>query len=137
MARKYTVKTQHLFDVHIFQAFFDILDLAVINAWILFKECSIGSKISKKLFFFFVNWPKNLLTKKGKTNETLMTNDKSPSNLKERKTCQIGYCKGNISNNTCTKCKTIVCVKRVSKSEYICTYVKDARNKCCFLKQNV
>ena len=49
MAHKYSVKAGSF--PWPLQVFFDILDLAAINAWILYKECT-RSKISRKEFIF-------------------------------------------------------------------------------------
>ena len=49
MAHKYSVKAGSF--PWPLQVFFDILDLAAINAWILYKECT-RSKISSKEFIF-------------------------------------------------------------------------------------
>lgn len=49
MTRKYSVKAgRRRWPL---QVFFNILDLAAINVWILYKECT-GSKISRKNFIF-------------------------------------------------------------------------------------
>ena len=49
MTRKYTVNAA--FFEWLLQVFFDILDLAAINAWLLYKECT-GSKLSRKDLLF-------------------------------------------------------------------------------------
>lgn len=49
MARKYTTKSASF--RWPLQVFFNNLDLAAINAWILYTECT-GSKLSRKDFLF-------------------------------------------------------------------------------------
>ena len=58
MARKYSTKSSSR--RWPLQVFFNILDLAGINAWILYKETT-GDKISRKTFCF--NWQPNFLQK--------------------------------------------------------------------------
>ena len=114
MARKYTTKAASF--RWTLQVFFNILDLAAINAWILYKECT-GSKLSRKDFLFQL--AKELADKEKKEHK-LDYNQPSPSTSQERKTCQIGFCKRNRSNNICTKCEKIVCGKCTNKIEYLC-----------------
>ena len=72
---------------------------------------------------------KNIYYKYNKKNKENVQNIDfpSPNTSQGRKTCQDGYCKRNRSNNTCRKCKKIVCGKYVNKIEYMC---KNTRNKC-------
>ena len=71
------------------------------------------------------------LARKEKENQqNVYYNQPSPSTSQERKTCQIGHCKRNRSNNTCTKCKMFAAGVQAKFS--IC--VKDAWNKCRILK---
>ena len=75
MARKYNVKAGS-FRCPL-QVFFNILDLAAINAWILCKMCT-GSKISRKEFIFCQRSDASFL---------------SLSTSEVRKSCQMGQCK--------------------------------------------
>ena len=100
------------------QVLFNILDLAAINAWILYKECT-GSKISRKEFIFCL--AEELV---GEDKENICQRSDasflSPSTSEVRKSCQVGYCKKNGSNNFCIYCKKIVCGKCTNKIQYIC-----------------
>lgn len=57
MARKYSVKSKC--QRWPLQEFFNILDLAGINAWILYKETT-GEEISRNIKNFYFNWQKSL-----------------------------------------------------------------------------
>ena len=100
------------------QVFFNILDLAAINAWILHKECT-GSKISRKEFIFYLA---EELSGENKENICQRSDASfmSPSTSEVQKSCQVGYCKKNRSNNCCIYCKKIVCGKCTNKIQYIC-----------------
>ena len=115
MARKYTTKAASF--RWPLQVFFNILDLAAINAWILYTECT-GSKLSRKDFLFQL--AKELAEGEKKKYKNIDYNHPSPSTSQERKTCQIGFCKRNRSNNTCKICEKVVCVKCTNKIEYLC-----------------
>ena len=101
MARKYSVKAGSF--RWPLQVFFNIMDLAAINAWILYKECS-RSKISRREFIFCLA---EELTGENKENICQRSDASflSPSTSEVRKTCQVDYCKKNISNNYCLYCK--------------------------------
>ena len=89
MARKYSVKARSF--RWPLQVFFNILDLAAINAWILYKECT-RSKISRKEFIFCLA---EELTEENKDN-ICQRSDASflaPSTSEVRKSCQVDYCK--------------------------------------------
>lgn len=104
------------------QVFYNVLDLACINAIILYREVT-GLKISRREFILqlAIELQKMLVTK----NETgsdmdvdlddNMETDKS--NQSTRKQCQIRYCKNNKTSNVCCKCKRAVCGKCTGKTE--------------------
>ena len=105
MARKYSMKVGSFRrPLPVFFFFFNILNSAAINTWILCKECT-GSKISRKEFIFCQKSDASFL---------------SLSTSEVRKSCQVGYCKKNRSNNYCVYCKKIVCGKCTNKIQYIC-----------------
>ncbi|CAK9828056.1 hypothetical protein ANTRET_LOCUS5646 [Anthophora retusa] len=116
VARKYSVKAG-CFRWPL-QVFYNILDLAAINAWILYKECT-GSKISRKEFIFCL--AEELAG--GNEEKICQSSDVSvlsPSTSGVRKSCHMGYCIKNRSNNCCMYCKKIVCGKRTNEILYIC-----------------
>ena len=116
MARKYSVKAWSF--RWPLQVFFNIFDMAAINAWILYKECT-RSEISRKEFIFCLA---EELTGGNKDNICQRSDASflSPSTSEVRKSCQMDYCKKNISNNYCLYCKKIVCGKCTNNIQYIC-----------------
>jgi hypothetical protein len=120
MARKYTVKSgSRRWPL---QVFFNILDLAGINSWILYKSAT-GKKISRKDFLFQLadELASEYVASKQKSNESnLSTISSSSSIVHERKWCQIGYCNNNKANNKCDKCKKSVCGKCTSRKICLC-----------------
>lgn len=116
MARKYSIKAG-CFRWPL-QVFYNILDLAAINAWILYKECT-GSKISRKEFIFSLA---DELAGENKENirHSSDVSNQSPSTSGVRKSCQVGYCNKNKSSNCCMYCKKIVCGKCTKEIQYVC-----------------
>ena len=96
-------------------SFFNILDLAGINAWILYKQTT-GENISRQNFLLKLaeelaadfreahEQPKQEKNTKGSL-------PKSTTDAYKRMRCQIGYCKDNKTNKICSKCKKYVCGK--------------------------
>ena len=115
MTRKYSVKAGNF--RWPLQIFFNILDLAAINAWILYKQCT-GDTISRKQYMF------SLAEELGAENKenTCEQSDASSSSiiLQERKSCQVGYCNKNKSSNYCISCKKMVCGKCTGKVQHTC-----------------
>ncbi|CAH8586155.1 unnamed protein product [Dicrocoelium dendriticum] len=94
------------------QVFFNVLDLAGINSWIIYNSVC-GTKISRRSYL--VGLSEELLTCIHHTRYVttgITTNNSAESgsrvNIKRRQ-CQIGYCKGNKSQNKCSVCEKIVC----------------------------
>lgn len=121
MARKYSTKSKsNRWPV---QVFFNILDLAAINAWVLYKQTT-GEKISRQEFLFQL--AEELATEyryiheQGKMESMAKTSADSTTISERRKTCQIGYCKKNKTINICSTCKKYVCGKCVRERPVIC-----------------
>ena len=116
MARKYSMKARSF--RWPLQVFFNIFDLAAINAWILYKERT-RSKISRKKFIFCLA---EELTGENKENICQRSDASflSPSTSEVRKSCQVDYCKKNRSNNYSLYCKKIICGKCRNNIQYIC-----------------
>lgn len=120
MARNYSVKSKSR--RWPLQVFFYILDLAGINAWVLYKETT-GGEITRQEFLFqlaeelAIEYQQEL----GKKNQPIHIASTSTGS-RERKTCQIKYCKDNKTNKICLKCKKYVCGK--------CTVEKLICKKC-------
>ncbi|KAL6418248.1 hypothetical protein ACFW04_012249 [Cataglyphis niger] len=122
MARKYTVKSSSR--RWPLQIFFNILDLAAINAWILYKEAT-GIQIQRKEFLFQLAEQlstdyRDARQKKSSENEDPQTSNTTYSN--KRKICQVRLCHNNKTNNICEKCHKYVCGKctHTKISTFIC-----------------
>lgn len=120
MVRKYSTKSKsRRWPV---QVFFNILDLAALNAWILYKETT-GENISRQEFLFQL--AEELATKYSDLQEYESesmgtTSEGCTTSSKIRKTCQIGYCKKNKTVNICIKCTKYVCGTCSRKKQTIC-----------------
>lgn len=107
MARKYSVKSKSC--RWPLQVFFNILDLAGINAWILYKETT-GENISRQEFLFQLASELGDAYTKSQEKKLLPTPSTS-SDLCLRKTCQIKFCKGYKTTKICSMCENYVCGK--------------------------
>ena len=114
MARKYTVKAgSRRWPL---QVFYNILDLAGINAWILYKETT-GENISRKDFLFqlaeeLAGDYKHLTGRSSVEAEEISSCTPSQNQTHismKRKRCQIAYCTNNKTKNICDTCKKRVC----------------------------
>ena len=106
MARQYSVKAPaRRWPVH---TFYNILDLAAINAYALYKEVTGESPRRKE----FLRKLAEELRAKYINNED--SSDSSEEEVEEiqgrtRKKCQIGRCKNNKTADICRSCKPFVC----------------------------
>ena len=115
MARKYSVKSaSRRWPVH---TFFNVLDLAGLNAWILYKEIT-KEKFSGRDFLLKLG---EELTKEFVDSKT------APAPLVEsaaggsRRRCQVrSACKEGKSSYECFTCNRPVCKKCTRKVSYIC-----------------
>lgn len=117
MARKYTVKSGcRRWPL---QVFFNILDLAGINSWILYKNTT-GENISRKDFLFRLaeELASEYQTSRQKPHEADIST--TAGTVSVRKWCQIGYCNNNKTTNICNKCKKSLCGKCTKSKIYIC-----------------
>lgn len=122
MARKYTTKSKSC--RWPLQVFFNILDLAGINAWILYRQTT-GENISRQDFLLqlAVELAADFREARGQQKErtnTKGTLPKSTTNSYQRKTCQIGYCNENKTIKICSKCEKYVCGKCIMETPCIC-----------------
>ena len=115
MARKYTVNASSR--RRPVQFFYNILDLAAINAYILYKLV-IGSKISRRRYFLrlseelrsrFVDERKANSHQSSHTNSSLQKSHKL-------KHCQNKSCTSK-TRETCSSCSKLVCIKCIGKQE--------------------
>lgn len=118
MARKYSVKSKS--QRWPAQIFFNILDLAGINSWVLYRETT-GEKISRQQFLFQLAEElaedfQHELQKEKEIIQQTSTNSSSNS----RKRCEIGFCKENKTTKICFKCNKYVCGKCAFENPIIC-----------------
>ncbi|XP_066590647.1 uncharacterized protein [Prorops nasuta] len=115
MARKYSVKASSR--RWPLQVFYNILDLAAISAWILYKETT-QVNISRKDFLFQLT--EELRSKYREEVENTSIPMKEIHAADGRKNCKVQIsCKRNRCSNYCAKCNRNVCGKCVSKTEFI------------------
>lgn len=121
MARKYSVKSKcNRWPV---QVFFNILDLAGINSWILYQETT-GLKLSRQSFL--LQLADELVTEylefceEEKENQREGASSSSNNNSQSRKKCQIRLCAGNKTTQTCIICKKFVCGKCTKEKPILC-----------------
>ena len=96
------------------------MDLAGINAWILYKNVT-GTNITRKEFLFRLAeelTAEYQLSGQGKANENHRPATQNPRPV--RKWCQIGHCNNNKTTTNCGVCKKYVCGKCVEKKVSIC-----------------
>ena len=85
--------------------FYNILDLAAVNSWIIYKK-QTGSGISRRKFLF------ELSKQLRRDDDQEARNDALPMTLDRRVTCAIhDKCEKNRTVNLCRKCKKPVCGK--------------------------
>lgn len=122
MARKYSVKApSRRWPVH---TFYNLLDLAAINAWIIYKEVTGETKLSRQAFI-------QLLANELRQDYLSAKNEKKrkPSRSQEidtgsvsvkRRKCEVKLCKGNMTFKNCLTCKKMVCGKCSARIDYTC-----------------
>jgi hypothetical protein len=100
------------------QVFYNILNLAGINSWILFKKknSSIArSKFLSKLIKEIIDEAKKEELKMLHTLLKARENAETP-----RKKCQIGFCNGNKTENVCFNCNKRTCGKCLFEFKITC-----------------
>ena len=101
------------------QQFCNIIDLAVINSWILYKE-AIGKNISRNKFFIRL-----ILELQMKETETENSEDDSDPEVNileksnKRQCCAIKP-KRNKTSKKCTKCKQFTCGTCTARTKICC-----------------
>ncbi|XP_026059293.1 uncharacterized protein LOC113043955 [Carassius auratus] len=123
MARAYSVKGgMRRWPVAVF---YNILDLAGINAHILFKECT-SSKIARRKFLLRLAEELRAEFMEGKRAASQLTqgpNQKNqpPQLTPKRRQCQVRrICKQNKTHDTCCKCHKPVCGNCARRTEVTC-----------------
>lgn len=122
MSRLYTVKFGcRRWPMHVF---FNVLDLAGINAWILYRETT-GEEVTRRMFLFKLAEELSsayIQSRKRPVPTSIATVETS----KVRKTCQIGGCKStNKTKNLCVQCKKFVCGPCAGTVQYVCAKCLD------------
>lgn len=123
MARTYSVKAaSRRWPV---QVFYNILDLAGINAWVLFKEVT-GKSITRRDFLLKLATELSDPYVASRVRHQATDDDDADEEYIEpamkRRKCQISYCKGNKTKDSYVKCKKAVCGS--------CTALVITRNIC-------
>ena len=106
------------------QIFFNILDIASVNSWVLFKEVN-GSNISRRKYIYkLVQDLCSNLTRQNcstKRNISGYYNTGTASKVMKRETCEIKLqCNRNRSTDTCAKCNKYVCGKCATIKKIYC-----------------
>ena len=113
-AREYSVKSaSRRWPVYVF---FNILYLAGINSWILYKPTT-GENITRKEFLFLL--ADELASEEQATKEKSEIADTSRAGRRTsqvRKWFQIGHCNNNKTNTMCSSCNKYVFRKNVYNS---------------------
>ena len=120
MCRKYSVKSaSRRWPVHIF---FNILDHAALNAWIIYKSVTEKS-VSRRDFLLKLGEELRMVHMASKLPKILPeSSEKSEVQKIKRKRCQIQMCNGNKSQEYCASCSKVVCGKCTGKivKKYFC-----------------
>jgi hypothetical protein len=121
MARKYSVKAGgRRWPVHVF---YNILDLAAINSWILYKEVT-GKIITRR--DFILQLAEELCDAYVKTRPhraaAVQTTDGVQDTVvnRKRRHCQVAKCNGLKTFDNCTSCNKAVCGKCTAKMRRVC-----------------
>lgn len=92
--------------------FYNILDLADISAWILYKETKEVSISQKNFIFQLAEELDSDLRDKPHTSFSSLSYARNPN---MRKSCQFGLCKENRCSNGCINCNKYACKKCTAK----------------------
>lgn len=122
MCRKYSVKSaSRRWPVHIF---FNILDHAALNAWIIYKSVT-GNTINRRDFLLKLGEELRVIHMASKLPKVLPESSEKTHEKKmdmKRKKCQVLRCNGNKSQEYCASCSKVVCGKCTGKivKNYFC-----------------
>lgn len=122
MIRKYSTKVAcRRWPMHVF---YNILDMAAINAWIIYNQVTKNNLKRKAFILQLVNELTNGKQQKAAQQRESQSNEEAgvgPDKSRKRKKCQVGMCKGNKTNDICEICKKAVCGKCVRKVPTVCS----------------
>ncbi|XP_073345276.1 uncharacterized protein [Pagrus major] len=120
MARAYSVKGgTRRWPVAVF---YNILDLAGINAHILFKECT-SSRIARRTFLqqLAEELRAEYMEGKGAARQSAQGGPPQQQQTQKRRQCQVRRnCKQNKTSDTCSKCHKPACGNCARRAEVIC-----------------
>ncbi|XP_029441015.1 uncharacterized protein LOC115080763 isoform X2 [Rhinatrema bivittatum] len=128
MARKYSVKAaSRRWPVH---TFYNMLDLAAINAWILYKTVT-NVKVSRRDFILKLG--KELAEENITSRNRAMASAEDFTDLSAAasslRSCQVKKaCNKARSPNQCSICKKAVCKKCIGKKSFICADCANEQN---------
>ena len=107
MARRYIKASSRRWPV---QVLYNILDLAGINAWVLFKKVT-RSTITRREFLLKLasELSDRYVTACNRQGVSDDDDDEDDEEYMKRRKCQVSYCKGNKTKASCVKCKKAVC----------------------------
>lgn len=120
MAKKYTVKAgSRRWPV---QVFYNCLDLAAINAWILYREVT-GKSIARRDFILLLaqELRQNYFESRNRSADKAVNINQVIA--KKRRQCQVAKCKGNKTHEHCSVCQRAVCGTCVAHSRKVVTCV--------------
>ncbi|KAK7904006.1 hypothetical protein WMY93_016613 [Mugilogobius chulae] len=108
--------------------FLNILDMAAVNAWILYKKC-MGSKISRRDFIFeLANALRaNHMSAKERPAVPVPVSVafEQGADLERRRQCQVRKnCSKNRSKDACVRCRKVVCGQCAGGVSVICVNCK-------------
>lgn len=104
MPRKYSAKAgSRRWPV---QVWYNILDVAAINSWILYKSIT-GKQLSRRQFI--LQLAKEL--RHSNVDDVDVQQTVNPTAGRKRRQCQVAKCKGNKTLDTCSRCNRAVCGK--------------------------
>lgn len=117
MCRLYTTKCgSRRWPVHVF---YNVLDMSVINAWILFCF-STGDKIPRRDFILRLIEELNSLGVSDSDSFALRQNNREPRAIaKVRRQCHSALCR-NKTTNQCELCHKYICGKCTSRTNFFC-----------------
>ena len=119
MARKYSVKpASRRWPVHVFC---NILDLAAINAWILFREAT-HAKISRREYLQRLV---EEMTEPIRDRRVLPTFSAKITTANERVACRAGHCNNNKTRNLCSGCSIPLCGSCTKDIKRFCSNCAD------------
>lgn len=131
MLKKYSVKAAtRRWPVAVF---YNLLDMAAVNAWILWKKC-LGQNASRRNFI--LELANKLRADHVRTKRPLLPDPEpalrasappppSSDGDKKRKTCQVRKnCTKNRSTNACVRCRQVVCGQCTGRVTVVCLNCK-------------